>query len=242
MYVYLYDKWTKEPQYESLLTSIETRLIEFGMNGKVEKLAVYKDTDRILEPYTKKGAHTVVAVGDDSTLRAAIQAVWDHDITLGYIPLKKTAWSESLRIPAGVEACETLSKRLCKPLSVGRAKTVSVLEDVTFVATEDAWIRCDDQYTIAFKEGSVCRIVNQGAFDHNSENTGNTFRIEITQQRTPRFRKPKHTQSIFFAESCMVGTSTNHIPLMVDSTHEIQSPCEITLYPNHVSMIVGKSL
>lgn len=240
MYVYIYDKMTKEPQHEALLTSIETRLIEFGMNGKVEKLAVFKDLERVVDQYVKKGAHTLVAVGDDTTLRAVIQATHTHDIVVGFIPLKKTEWSERLRIPAGLDACEVLSKRLIRSCALGIAKHVPVLEGCSFLATPDVWIRCDDQYTITFTENAICRMWNDSTQDIDSEHNAAQWRIDITPEKTSRFKKRPHTRSQLFASSCMIGSSTHHIPLRIDEHIELQSPCELTLHAQRISLIIGK--
>lgn len=242
MYVYLYDKATKDPHYESMLASIETRLIEFGMNGKVERLTVYKDLDRVIEQHVKKGAHTVVAVGDDATLRGAMQACWNHDVTLGFIPLKKTEWSDRLRLPIGAEAVDVLSKRLTRSLSIGLTKNFPILEACAFTATPDAWIRCDDQYTITFTQDSVCHIINESTQDIDNEEHGHTFRIAIAPLKNSRFKKKKKTESTFFARSCMIGTSTNAIPLSIDGVNEIQSPAELTLYRKHLNIVVGKQI
>ncbi|MCW1930329.1 MAG: hypothetical protein KIH62_003355 [Candidatus Kerfeldbacteria bacterium] len=241
MYVYLYDKATKDPHYESMLAAIETRLIEFGMNGKVERLTVYKDLDRVIEQHVKKGARTVVAVGDDATLRGAMQACWNHDVTIGFIPLKKTVWADRLRLPVGVEAVDVLSKRLTRSLSVGLTKNFPILEECDFTATADAWVRCDDEFTITFTQDSLCRIINESTQDIDNEEHARMFRIVVTPLKNSRFKKKKHTESTFFTRSCMVSTSTNAIPLSIDGVHEIQSPAELTLYRKHLDIVVGKS-
>lgn len=68
MYVYLYDNLVKHSRYASVLKAIEIQLTDLGLSGKVLRLTNYNDVRSIIEYELKRGAKTIVLVGDDTTV------------------------------------------------------------------------------------------------------------------------------------------------------------------------------
>jgi len=120
MYVYLYDNFLKEKKYSSLLKSIEIRLTDYGMSGKVLRIHNYNDVRSLLEDEIKRGAKTIVIVGNDKTFGQVLSRGAALPIVFGFLPIGNgNSIAQILGIPEGAEACEILSKRRRELLDVG---------------------------------------------------------------------------------------------------------------------------
>ena len=114
MYFYLYDAFLKGNKYNKLLADIEARLIDLSIQGRTSKLNILNDMREVIVDAVKRGAETVVVLGDDKTVGRAINAIANLNVTLGVIPVGQGSHmiAHYLGIPHGVEACDVLSKRI----------------------------------------------------------------------------------------------------------------------------------
>ncbi len=121
MYYYVYDEFVQSPRYEKELAQIDTRLTDLGINGKVARLALFRDATEFIRDELKQGVKTVVAVGNDMTLRKCIDAVGDADIAVGIIPMGKehNSIARLLGVPMGLPACDVLSARILEAVDIG---------------------------------------------------------------------------------------------------------------------------
>src|SRR3990167_7209570 len=67
MYVYLYDNYLREKRFDAVMKTIETRLTDFGIAGKIIRLQNFTNAEAVIEDEIKKGAKTVVIVVNDVT-------------------------------------------------------------------------------------------------------------------------------------------------------------------------------
>lgn len=117
--MYLYDNLVRQSRYASVLKAIEIQLTDLGLSGKVLRLTNYNDSRSIIEYELKRGAKTIVLVGDDTTLGNVISGAADIPCTFGYLPVGgQTEIADILGIPVGPEACVTLSRRRREYLDV----------------------------------------------------------------------------------------------------------------------------
>ena len=132
MYFYLYDAFLRDKKYERTLAKIEGRLLELNILGKSEKLTLLKSMRDVVKNAIKRGAETIVVVGDDQTVSKIMTYVADEDIILGIIPIgHNTQLASSLGIPQGIAACDILSSRIVERIDLGKANDaffVSYLE------------------------------------------------------------------------------------------------------------------
>lgn len=120
MYVYLYDNFLRQKKYDSIVKAIEVRLTDYGIAGKILRLNNFIDPKQIIEDEIKRGAKTIVIVGDDSTFGYVLSRAATCDCVFGFLPIgSKNTIAEVLGIPEGVEACDILSKRRKESLDVG---------------------------------------------------------------------------------------------------------------------------
>lgn len=120
MYVYLYDNFLREKKYASVVKAMEVRLTDFGIAGKILRLSNYTDARPIIEDEIKRGAKTVVLVGNDSTLGQVLSRAAVCETIFGFLPVgNNNTIADVLGIPVGIEACDVLSRRRKERLDVG---------------------------------------------------------------------------------------------------------------------------
>ncbi len=120
MYVYLYDNFLRHKNFVSTIRQMEIMLTDFGIAGKILRIQNYTDSKAIIEDEIKRGAKTVVVVGNDSTFGQVLSRSATCDCTFGFLPVgPNNTIAEVLGIPAGVDACTTLSRRRKEFLDIG---------------------------------------------------------------------------------------------------------------------------
>ena len=120
MYIYLYDDFIKKKKYDSLIKEIETQLTDFGIAGKILRLQPFTNTEKLIAEEIKKGATTVVIVGNDKTFGRVMSYAAYCKVYFGFIPVgPENTIAEVLGIPTGVDACHVLSRRRRVRLDVG---------------------------------------------------------------------------------------------------------------------------
>ena len=99
---------------------MEVKLTDYGIAGKILRLNNYIDAKPIIEDEIRKGAKTIVIVGNDSTFGQVLSRSATCDCLFGFLPVgDKNTISEVLGIPTGIDSCDVLSKRRKEWLDVG---------------------------------------------------------------------------------------------------------------------------
>ncbi len=120
MYVYIYDNFLRQKKFEQVVKAIEIRLTDYGIAGKILRLTNYTDARPIIEDEIKRGAKTVVIVGNDETFGHVLSRSATCDCTFGFLPVgPQNTIASVLGIPVGEGACEVLSRRRRELLDVG---------------------------------------------------------------------------------------------------------------------------
>ncbi|MBT4857202.1 hypothetical protein HON52_03370 [Candidatus Uhrbacteria bacterium] len=159
MYYYVYDEFVQDPKFERELSAIETRLTDLGIAGKIARLALFRDPKELIRDEIRKGAKTIVAIGNDLTLRKVIDAVADRDVVVGMIPFGKdnNVIADLIGMPGGVESCDVLSARILQELDLGMVNSRRFLHTVVMQNVSKVEIECDRDFTISpFR---ACEIV-----------------------------------------------------------------------------------
>ncbi len=120
MYVYIYDNFLRDKRHASVVKAMEVSLTDYGIAGKILRLNNYIDAKPIIDDEIKRGAKTIVMVGNDETFGHVLSRGATSDCTFGFLPVgPNNTVAEVLGIPVGVEACDVLSRRLKERLDVG---------------------------------------------------------------------------------------------------------------------------
>ena len=169
MYYYIYDNFLKHKKYQSLLSKIENRLTDLGINGRIGRLSLLTSLKELIKEGIKRDVKTIVVVGNNQTINRTIKALAmiDQQLTLGIIPIgSDNQLAELLGIPTGESACEILSARKIEKLNIGQINNDQFFISSIVLSAVDIAITCDNQYRIipTNKNGRV--IINN--FYHES--------------------------------------------------------------------------
>ncbi|HBU28231.1 TPA: hypothetical protein DEB00_03925 [Candidatus Uhrbacteria bacterium] len=133
MYCYIYDAFVQDRKYERDLIAIEHRITDLGLQGKIVRLALFRDPDEQIRKEVAAGAKTVVVIGNDQTVHRVLTTIVDAGATLAIIPVgERNVLARILGIPKGVQACDTLSQRIIESLDVGNINGQRFLTGVRF--------------------------------------------------------------------------------------------------------------
>lgn len=120
MYVYLYDNFLRNKKFAPVIRAIEISLTDYGIAGKILRLNNYSDVKPIIEDEIKRGAKTIVIVGNDATLGQVLSRAATCKTIFAFLPIgHNNTIASVLGIPVGVEACDVLSRRRLERLDVG---------------------------------------------------------------------------------------------------------------------------
>lgn len=251
MFFYFYDTFINDKKNEGLLSQVENRLIELGINGRIEKLSVLKSMQEMIEDGIKKDAHTVIVVGNDETFIKAMQIVADHDVIIGYIPFDSNSrFAQLFGIPDALEACNILSKRLIKKIDLGQANDKYFISALELPAAEDVQVRCDGKYSVStVDEKNNLSICNMGTVF--SENNAQLYPVDnglLNVVITPPGKsglklfgelKPGK-QSIFPIKKAKIECKDKTLLAILDQHLKLKMPLQVKIVPKKVKIIMGK--
>lgn len=252
MYFYLYDSFVLDKKYESLLTKIEHRLIELGINGQIGKLSVLKNMDQMLEEAVKRGADNVVIVGNDKTFARAIKTLAKEKASIGYIPIGENSdYARILGIPNALEAANILSRRTMERIDVGKINnSVYFLTSVDF-DNEEIILECDKKFKIfpetSIKKISVCNSVNLALKNDDSlyplcDAKDGRLNIIFYHQKQSILKKKISQDTFLSAKKIRLENASpqKQTGLFVDGEMVSKTPATIEVSGAKIKLIVGK--
>ncbi len=161
-YIYIYDEFLADRRYEREVAAFESKVNAYGVMGQVSRLTLFRSAKEIVEETVKRGAETVVIVGNDSTLDKTMWFLPNLDVVIGYIPLLgPSEVGGLLGIPVGAEACHTLAARSIETLDMGMLNERYFLTEVSLPATI-ATLQVEGKYRVSSSEGGSLQIRNLG--------------------------------------------------------------------------------
>lgn len=253
MYQYIYDSFLSDIEYSKILTLIENRLTDLGLNGRRERLNLFKDLRELIVEGVKNGVQTVVAVGNDSTLTRVIDVVGDLNITLGLLPIgPNNKIAKVLGIPEGVAACDCLSNRLVQKIDLGKINEHYFLSHIqTSSAEVNLW--CGNKYCITPTKVNQIEILNLPTFDSAANPQDgylearfkplnkNFFKSVIKKSLGAFARSAQSDQESFFTVKKIFLESKTEASILVDGSKIVNTPVEVQVLPQRLKIIVGKN-
>ncbi|MFA5069767.1 MAG: diacylglycerol kinase family protein [Patescibacteria group bacterium] len=246
MYHYIYDSFLSDKRYENDLSLIEARILALGINGRMDKLTILKNLKEIVEDSVKRGAETLVVIGDDMTLGKVISYVAPfRKVILGYIPLgPKQSIARLLGIPGGLAACDILSKRMVKKFDLGKVNEKYFLFSLN-VTKNNVVIECDGNYNFkTVVPSSLLRICNLGLPEEGVFfNPGDGLLEAVVVNRSTGwnfFKKSYKKDSIFPFKKAKIKCETECVPLLLDGQTVVKTPAAVEIAPGRLNIIVGK--
>lgn len=249
MYFYFYDKLVQDKKYEAVLMKIETRLIDQGINGRIEKLSIFKNARALVEDAIKKGAQTIVAVGDDRTFATIVNIVAPYNVTLGFIPIAEgSRFARVLGMESGDAACEALSRRLCENVDLGHVQDFYFIGALRAAVGAPLQLRCDNQYTVqTTQHTNTVEIMNMGdvlgsarLFPAHDKKLTVVIAPEVGGGFFSRRKRDIHSETVLTAKQIEVTSLGETATLAADDVATFNTPCTVEVVPHALKVIVGR--
>lgn len=241
VYLYVYDEFVQDHKYERELSLIETRLTDLGIAGKIARLALFRDAHELIRDEIRRGATTVVAVGNDMTLRKVIDAVADPHVVVAIIPLgPENAIANILGVPAGVAACDVLSARLVEALDGGVVNGMRFLHLITAESVQPS-CTVEAKYTLTPVRASRLFVRNLAASEEFGTANPTDGKLEFILQtpcRTWLVKKTDKTTTIPFTH--ILIKSAAPMRLTVDGEEISGTEFDVKVLPRQMKIVTGK--
>lgn len=248
MYHYIYEAFLIDPKFAKQLSTIENRLTDLGIYGSVHRLALFKTMKGTVQDAVRRGAKTVVVVGDDGAVARAIDAIAEFPgVVLGIIPVgDKNTIAGLLGIGDAALACDILSARLVEELDLGKVNKHYFLTTLNISGAVKA--ECDGRYTVSpVNGGEIC--VSNFSFDKNGPGDPRDGRLEtMVKTATRGFFKSifasAHTTaglSVFPTKNVVVRSPEGaQLTATADGQSYQDAEFHVEVAPHRLTVIVGK--
>lgn len=245
-YTYLFDQFLRDKRYEAEVNRIESRILELGLNGKIEKLSALKNVKEILRTAVARGSDTIVAVGNDHTLSKVVDVVAGERITLGFLPVgSPNDTAALLGIPRGVSACDVLSQRIIANMDIGQVNDDQHFLFSVEIPSNDVEIECDGKFRVSTDaENGKFMIQNLGSVGGARRNPSDgKLETVVVRQRSgflPFGRRGFDEEAVLPMKRATIHSRGDRLSLVLDGTNVVKTPATVTVAPKKLRVIVGK--
>lgn len=250
MHVYIYDLYLNQKKYNNILSKIETRITDLGLNGKIIRLTETSSLFSIIENETKKNIKTLTVVGNNNILNNTINSILkiysnkqtlSTNMPIGFIPIGKenNNLSAHLGIDFDIKACDILASRRVEKIDLGKINNLYFLFEAKIEAL-GTFIEVDNLYSLEINtKGSVdiinLPITSQSSKDMNYSKDAGFFELLISTKKNSLNKNS--VSKIKF--QCLKLHNPNH-QLLVDNSLKISTPVNIEVAKEKIYLIVGK--
>lgn len=242
MYAYIFDSFLQERKYQHDIGQIENRLATLGIQGKSEKMTILKNIQEAARLAIKRGAETLVVVGNDETVTKVLPQMIDSRVTLGLIPLgPNQTIARILGIPVGLSACDVLSRRIVRHIDLGRANNAYFVFNLA--APAGVAIDCGKYAITSLDPAGTMMIANfptagaQGAPDD-----GRLELIVAPGQEKRGWGGLRRTAggSVFSITNVKVTSPQGPVSVVLDGQVTLKTPVTVEIERKKLAVIVGK--
>jgi len=250
MHIYIYDNFLNENKYQSIIAKIETRITDLGLNGKIIRMSATNSIYSAIENEIKKGAKTIIAVGNDNLLNQVINSVikinlnnGSNSVPIGFIPVgqKDNELAKLLGIELDGTACDVLSARRINELNLGKINNHFFLFNVS-ITTIATVLNIDKDFSIEIKKEGIITVINSplNNISSNISKKSNTSSLELQiKTKNSLFKSDYKNESIFPFKNLII--ENKNTPVIIDNSIKIPTPVEISLSQEKINLIVGKN-
>lgn len=244
MYCYIYDEFVQDKRYEKDLLSLETRLTDLGIEGKIIRLALFRDPSELVRDAIVRGATTIIAVGGDATVRKILDVVTQSGAVLGLIPIgEPSTLAKIFGLPGGIASCDILSQRIIETIDLGVVNDRSFLHCLS-APHFSAEMVCDGQYRLQPKEAGALEVRNIGGPDLSKDSMADPrdgVLDTVVRVGTKRgfFRRKRVGETVLPLRSLQIR-SKEPIEIFADGEALSATDFEITIVPNRLPVITGR--
>ena len=248
MHVYIYDYFLSQRKHDSLLAKIETRITDLGLNGKVVRLGQIKNIKETVQNEIRRGAKTIIAVGDDELVSQILDGVANTPTPLGIIPINtgKNAITTALGINSSEQACDILSARRIEKIDLGTINASFFISTLT-IPNEGTILQVNQEYSMETTAAGESMVINlpitKNGFPGNflfSPQDGNLELFVKTKKQKKFSLHPKEVAQSVLSVDNLTILNTKHHPALVDGVRKINTPIDVSINKNALNIIVGK--
>ncbi len=249
MYLYIYDQCASAKKNIKLLTNIEKKITDLGLNGQILRIKEIKKAESEIKKELKKGYKTIIVVGSDVMVNKTVNAITSFGLTgigykpaLGVIPLdpKKNNIAGALGIKSPYEACDIILARRCVKISLGRINDLYFLSEIK-IKRGDEQLEINNNFSIKVKRPSTMRIINFSL--GISANPGDEQLDLYIYTKRPGpftlFKKNKVDQSYFPLKKLTI--KNKRASFLIDHSRSLKSPASVSISGQKLNLIVGKN-
>lgn len=254
MYFYLYDSFLSHKKYATVLTKIENRLIDLGINGKIEKMSILKSLKEVIENNIKSGIDTVIAVGNDKTFAKVVPLVaGKNGVTLGFIPIGESLIARVLGLPRGEKACDVLSARLIEKIDLGKVNNHYFFSTLEISQAKPLVLEDNNGHfrITSLNQGNHFKICNlsilawekQPNLKGLSDPRDGLLEAIFTPAQKNIFGQTKldfNKISVFPIKKIKIKSSEDSIPIIADGETIVKTPVTVQVMPRKLKLIVSK--
>lgn len=249
MYVYLYDQFLKEKRFSGALKSVETRLTDYGIAGRILRLQHFTSAESIIADSVQKGAKTIVVVGNDETFAKVLSRGAAYPVLYGFIPIgPNNSIAQVLGIPSTEEAADILARRRKVYLDVGWFNNRYFISQL-HIPPHPISVEYDERFRVSSTsqkmELVVCNLQpyfwqNQGKHMVVHPQDGKLEAFLRPVKKTGLFRRDEYEDPSVFPFEEMVVSSTTPFVVEADGKTSKEIKITIKLAKSRIEMIVGK--
>ncbi len=249
MYQYIYDGFLSDKKYDKVLTRIENRLLDLGINGKVNKITVLKNFESYIKELVDKKPDVIIIVGNDKTLAKTLNIVADKEIILGIIPIgNENTIADFFGISREEQACDIIAARRIEEIDLGNVNGQYFLSSVEIFGAGTTII-CNDSYEIKALENTEKIGIYNLCLKDNMEIMFNPQDKNLEIISTPKisngffnFNKNKPLKkSLIRVLKARILSSRENNSVLVDAHKIMKTPAEVTVSNRKLKIIVGKN-
>jgi len=257
MYYYLYDTFLNDHKYERVLDRIKTKLLDLDIQGKHERLSLLKNVEGLVNNEVKRGANTIIIIGNDKSFLKAVDIIAKNQVTLGIIPIgSPNNIAEILGIPTGEQSCEVLAARKIAQLDLGQISNFYFLSNIKATKNLDRLSISHQGYKVIPKvASSEVAIYNfyvpeEGLVDRKLDKVNpQDEKLDLvikSEKAGAGFGKIFSKKIKINVNTIIKGTnfeikSFEYLPLMIDGYKMIKTPVSVKIADKKLKVIIGKS-
>jgi len=255
MYYYIYDSFLNDKKYEMTLYRVENRLMDLGINGKIEKLTLLKSFKEVVEQAVKNNAETLVVVGNDKTISKVISFLPNYSLILGIIPIgTDNKIAEILGIPMAEKACDVLSSRIIERIDLGKVNNNYFISCLEIPAKQEVTLECEGYNICPLNSSRMISICNFGNifrtqnFQHEKIYNPKDGVLEAVIASEPAgrglfkiFQKQYNKESVFPIKKIKIKSFKECLPVIADGEMVVKTPVTVEVVPRKLKIIVGKN-
>ncbi|MBI4133601.1 hypothetical protein HY478_03230 [Candidatus Uhrbacteria bacterium] len=245
MYYYIYDSFVLEKEYAKDLAAIENRLADFGITGNIGRLSLFRDAAELVTDEVGRGAKTIVAVGNDATVRKVMDAVIANRVAFGLIPLgAPTTFAKLFGVPVGAGACDVLARRRLLTIDVGRVNGRYFLSSVR-IPEGNFTVECDGRFAVHQSRPGEIQIKNVGWINEKEgrEELGDPqdgfLEAVIDAPRAGWLSRARVRRSTIPVRKITIE-SAKQIGALVDEEKYAHERFEIAVLPRRLRVVTGR--